>query len=102
MMASGVYCIVNVENGMRYVGSSKRLAERMEHHFHMLELGKHHNWALQQAYNNCGDVWAFIVLELCSFSRLETTEQRWINRMKSYLYNTQLIVDRSMFNDDNQ
>lgn len=100
MPASGVYCILNVQNGMRYVGSSKRIPERMEHHFHMLEEGRHHNYLLQQAFNSCGDVWSFIVLEYCSFARLEATEQKWINRMHNRLYNIQLTVDRSIFNDD--
>ena len=100
-MASGVYAILNVANGMRYVGSSKYLEERMEHHFHMLELGKHHNYLLQKSYDASGDVWAWITLELCGFSRLEQTEQKWINRAKLHgrLFNLDLDVDRSQIND---
>lgn len=95
-MSSGVYAILNVENGMRYVGSSKWLEERMEHHFHMLEIGRHHNYNLQRAFEHCGDVWAWIVLEHCDINNLELTEQKWINRGMRFnrLYNIDLTVQR--------
>lgn len=95
-MRMGVYAILNVQNGMRYVGSSKYLEERMENHFHMLELGRHHNYKLQNAYDVCGDVWAWIILEECPVEELERCEQKWINRGNRYgrLYNIEMVADR--------
>jgi len=95
-MHSGVYAILNVLNGMRYVGSSKDLAFRMERHFHMLEEGKHHNYNLQRAFEHSGDVWAWIILEECPVDRLQDTEQKWINRGNDLgrLYNIDLTVQR--------
>ena len=103
-MNPGVYAILNVVNGQRYVGSSAYIDERMENHFHMLELGKHHNYLLQRAYDSCGDVWAFIILEQCSRPLLAVTEQKWINRFNKLnrLFNIDMTVDRSHIKNDNQ
>lgn len=104
-MNPGIYAIVNVTNGMKYVGSSAYIWERMENHFHHLETGTHHNYLLQRAYDTCGaDVWAFIVLEECPRPLLAATEQKWINRFNrlNRLFNIDLTVDRSKINDNSK
>jgi group I intron endonuclease len=95
MIQSGVYTILNTQNGMRYVGSSSNLDFRMEQHFHLLDDGRHFNFNLQKAYQHCGDVWAWIILEYCEVFQLAQAEQKWINRgMKLLrLYNIDLVVD---------
>ena len=100
-MQCGVYAILNVDNGMRYVGSSKNIEARGETHFSRLDQGRHHNYALQRAYDTCGDVWAFVVLEICRLSDLEHTEQKWLDRALRLgrAYNLQHKVDRSMLDD---
>jgi hypothetical protein len=49
MKTSGVYCITNRVNGMRYVGSSVNIASRFNQHRSMLKAGEHHSHRLQRA-----------------------------------------------------
>lgn len=63
-MESGIYRIVNKENGRHYIGSSKNLHKRKICHFSYLRRRKHHCYKLQLDYNLFGpDVFEFEVLE---------------------------------------
>lgn len=50
----GIYKIVNKATGKCYVGQSQRVKKRVKEHFRLLNLGKHTNPRLQNAYNKYG------------------------------------------------
>lgn len=53
-MTAGIYEIVNVANGKRYVGQSINIARRLRHHWRDLANGTHFNGKLQRAVNKYG------------------------------------------------
>lgn len=62
----GVYEILNIVNGKRYVGSSKNLAKRIKEHKSSLRKGSHHAIKLQRSWSKYGeDSFLFKVIELC-------------------------------------
>ena len=78
----GVYCIFNVNNGRRYVGSSNHLWTRFTEHRRHLRNGIHENQFLQNDYQKCGgDSFLFFVLEKCSEDSRITIEQRWLDAL---------------------
>jgi len=88
-MASGVYEIVNLMNGKRYVGSSGELEKRRIAHFSMLRLDTHLNGPLQYDWNEYGETaFEFLIVGHCSPKGLVGKEQE---RMDMYdfdsLYN---------------
>jgi len=54
MTLSGVYQIVNIINGHKYIGSSTNLKKRLGVHKNMLKSDKHDNPHLQNAWNKYG------------------------------------------------
>jgi group I intron endonuclease len=79
-MKSGVYEIVNLVNGKRYVGSAVRLAKRRKHHFFRLRNGDHANKHLQSSYNKHGrEAFKFEVVVYCAPETLAAEEQRRID-----------------------
>jgi group I intron endonuclease len=88
-MASGVYEIVNLANGKRYVGSSGKMEQRRTNHFSNLRQNVHKNAPLQQEWNQYGtDSFEFVVVCHCHLKELVGKEQE---RMDMYdfdsLYN---------------
>ncbi len=55
MALSGVYAIVNRENGKRYVGSAINIPKRWREHQRGLQRGCHENSYLQGAWNKYGE-----------------------------------------------
>lgn len=51
---SGIYAIVNLANGKRYIGSAKSFARRWYMHRRELGLGKHHSRHLQRSWTRHG------------------------------------------------
>ena len=43
LTVSGVYCIINLKNGKRYIGSSKNMRQRLWSHRAELRHNKHEN-----------------------------------------------------------
>ena len=77
---SGIYEIVNRENGKRYIGSAVHLERRKTEHFGNLRKGKHRNRHLQSAYAKYGEnSFVFSVLEYCGKERLIEREQFYID-----------------------
>lgn len=80
-MASGIYEIVNLENGKRYIGSAKNFAVRWRAHRAKLRKGDHHNRHLQASWSKHSEAaFEFRVIEVCEVERLIEAEQRAINK----------------------
>ena len=78
--ASGIYIILNIENGKHYVGSSKCLRKRSKEHAYDLGAGRHSSRKLQHAWNKYGsDAFRFDVVEEVSQSELLVREQHWMD-----------------------
>lgn len=77
---SGVYQILNLVNGKRYIGSSICLERRLSTHLRNLRKGMHSNNYLQQAWNKYGeDSFSFKVLQICSKYDLIFREQAFLD-----------------------
>ena len=80
---SGIYVILNIVNGHRYIGSAEDLRVRELHHRRRLILGKHINRYLQNAWNLYGEnSFEFIVLHHCERADLLAFEQRAIDLLR--------------------
>ena len=79
---SGIYAIVNMKSGNRYIGRAVDLNKRKQMHFWQLRKNIHGNKALQSAYNK-GDPLVFTIIEQCKREKLNEREVYWINQ-----YNT--------------
>ena len=81
---SGIYEIVNMKTGRRYIGSTARLSIRFLQHRSKLRKGTHDNPSLQNAWNKYGEgSFVIDVLERCpkSFDVLNEREIYWINKL---------------------
>lgn len=75
-MNSGIYEIVNLVNGKRYVGSAKDFVKRWNGHRAQLKAGRHHNRHLQASWVKHGaDSFSFNRLLVCSPENLLMYEQ---------------------------
>ena len=86
---SGIYLIKNIKNGKVYIGSAKRLVERLSNHIHSLKNNKHHSIHLQNAWNKYGES-SFVcgVMEVINDENMLTTfEQKYMDQYKSYNQN---------------
>lgn len=85
MAESGIYEIVNLVNGKRYVGSAVNLDHRKRQHFSALRLDKHHNVALSRAWAKYGEqAFEFRVIERCRTELLIQREQAHIDERAEY------------------
>lgn len=92
---SGIYCILNVENGKRYIGSSKNLYDRLRTHLSLLRSNKSHNKHLQSSWNKHGEnKFMFFVLEFCDEDSRYTREQDYINFINpEYNFSDEVIAN---------
>jgi group I intron endonuclease len=76
-MTSGIYQVLNLVNGKRYVGSAANFVKRWAEHRRQLREGIHHSRVLQRAWVKYGPA-AFIFkpLLICAPKDLEMYEQR--------------------------
>lgn len=75
-MRPGVYSITCKASNQCYVGSTKNLARRLQHHRQHLRRGDHHNTVLQNAYNKYGEHEFTVTVELfCLEDELLIKEQ---------------------------
>lgn len=80
---SGIYCIFNIQNGKRYVGSSVDIYNRLHEHICNLNNQKSHNAHLQAAWNKyTADNFEWEVLEYCDAKIRFQREQEYISFLK--------------------
>ncbi len=106
--AAGIYCIENIVNQKRYIGSAKKIRLRFSKHKFELESNRHPNQHLLSAYqkygaqNFCFSLLAVLKpegdeLEKDFFSRLLALENEFINRYrvneKEFGYNIRLCAE---------
>jgi len=86
-MSTGIYCIRNVLNDKRYIGSSKNIETRWRVHKSRLRHNKHHSSHLQKSYN-LDNQFSYEILEyIADLSQLEIREQYWVDHYQSYKSN---------------
>lgn len=79
---SGIYQIVNLVNGKRYVGSAKIIKNRWRTHLFHLRHERHHSKYLQRSWGKYGEKsFSFEILEFCSIDSLIKREQAWLDRL---------------------
>ncbi len=102
---SGIYSILNESNNLIYIGSTNNLAHRKNQHFSLLDLKKHFNKKLQNAWLKYGrENFSFNVIEECAVEKLKEKEQFWINFYQSFRqnsgYNLVKIADRNTISEE--
>ena len=76
---SGIYCILNLSNGKKYIGLSRNIHRRWLEHRSELNRNEHINPHLQSAWNYYGeDNFEFFILELCDKRSLAEREKYYI------------------------
>lgn len=84
MKRSGIYCVLCLADGKRYVGQTVDLDRRKKHHFRELSAGQHFNRHLQAAWRKYGEEeFEFRVLELAPKDMLDVRESSWIAFFRS-------------------
>lgn len=81
MCNSGIYALVRIDTGTRYIGSTNNLKNRERQHWADLRAGRHHCARLQNAFLKHGEAaFGFEVIELVAQAGdLVEAEQRWID-----------------------
>lgn len=81
--ACGIYCIENVLNSKKYIGSSVNIYQRLAEHKTYLNKGKHHSLHLQRSWLKNGESsFTCHVIELCAEDILREREQHWFDTLK--------------------
>lgn len=82
-MSQGIYEIVNVIDGKRYVGSSTNIDRRWRCHKKDLRNSRHHSAYLQRAWVKHGEsVFSFCVIENCEKASLIEREQHYFDALR--------------------
>ena len=80
---SVIYCIINLKNNKRYIGSSKNIRQRLWYHRAELRHNNHENPHLQASWNKYGeDNFDYYIIEFCDEKTLLEREQNYIDTMK--------------------
>ena len=85
--SAGIYCIKNILNNKKYIGSTLNFRIRLRSHFYELRNNKHHNKHLQNAFNKYGlKFFSFCVLEECEpiQDTLMFIEQKYLDSSPDY------------------
>lgn len=82
-MDGGIYQIVNIVNGKKYIGSTVKFKQRWYRHKMMLKNGSHHAKQLQNSWNKHGEnAFKFEILLTCKREELIEHEQAFIDKYK--------------------
>lgn len=100
---AGIYCIENIINHKRYIGSSLNIYQRLHVHKVKLSKNKHENGYLQNAVNKYGiDNFESYMIELVENIELLTAkEQYWIDKLNSE-YNLTKEVMRNILSQESR
>jgi group I intron endonuclease len=99
---SGIYCIINISNKKRYIGSSVNVHQRLQKHRSMLRKNYHQNRKLQNSWNkNSEKFFECYILEYCNNDDLEKREQFYIDTLKPE-FNITLIVERNILSKESR
>ena len=77
-MNSGIYALVNKQNGKRYIGRTVDFTKRKQMHFWSLKNNRHQNIHLQRAWNQ-GQRFDFEIIERCEPDKCDEREIYWID-----------------------
>ncbi len=84
--SNGVYCVINIINNKKYIGSASGIGmifERLIKHRSTLLLNKHYNKHFQKAWNKYGkDSFEIEILEVCEKEKCIEREQYYIDLLK--------------------
>lgn len=96
-MATGVYEIVCLPTGKRYVGSAAiSFAKRFAQHRHELHQGRHRSTYMQRSWDKYGEqAFKFSMLEECEPQLCVEREQVWIDRLNPK-FNTAKVAGSSL------
>jgi group I intron endonuclease len=96
-LSTGIYCIINVKNGHKYIGSTVvNLKRRLFKHYNLLLNNRHFSKHLQNAWNLYGEhSFTFNILEYVHPNDCLLREQFYIDQENfENLYNTVRLVSR--------
>ncbi|TPF17966.1 GIY-YIG nuclease family protein [Priestia megaterium] len=93
----GIYQIVNVKNGKKYIGSSNNITIRWEQHLNNLKYNTHHSYKLQEEWNKSSiNDFHFSILEIVKDKKnLLIREQEHLDGLD--IENSYNIVDSSSY-----
>lgn len=91
----GVYMLINLSNGKRYIGSSCNLYNRLHEHLYNLKTNKSHNKHLQSSWNKYGEgCFSYEILEYCDIDIQFEREQWYISEFKpEYNFSLQVVAN---------
>ena len=99
---SGIYCILNIQNNKKYIGSSKNIWQRLQKHFSLLRKNKHENIILQNSFNKNGeDSFICFCLREHVLENLTYLEQYYIDLLKPQ-YNITKEVVRNILSEESR
>lgn len=100
---SGIYCIINLLNQKKYIGSSINVGTRLAKHISILRGNYHFNSHLQNAYNKYGESNFSIYLLELDINNLTEKEQFYIDLIRpDYNITTQVIRNVPSVNSRNK
>jgi group I intron endonuclease len=86
---AGVYCITNLIDNKKYIGSSINIQQRFYQHNGKLKKNNHENCHLQKAFNKYGESnFIFKILEKADNQDLLAVEQKYIDLHTAYIKDT--------------
>lgn len=92
---SGIYRILNTENGKKYIGSAIDIDSRWYMHRWYLQNGTHNNAHLQRAWNKYGgDAFVFSIVEECNPEHLIEREQSYLPKERT----TEALMSEGYYN----